>query len=459
MRYATCGLDDVRHAQPFERQHGRLWKWFCFAFNGNLANFAELRDRLLAKELYHFVLNTDTEIIMHSIAYGLRGDTPVELRDLVGELAGKFDGAYNIVFLDAMGRMFVVRDPLGLRPMSWAVEDGLFGAASESVALTNAGFHQVRPLEPGEMIIVEDGRLRVERYAPAGGKAHCFFEWVYFSNVASIIDGAGVYMTRANSGRRLAEQETETIDETCIVVPVPDTAKAAADAFAYHLGIPSVEGLIRNRYVGRTFIEPATTRDASAGRKYTPLPSVLAGKRVFLVEDSIVRATTLRALAARLRERRQGAGGTRPRGLPAHRGAVLLRHRHVHAAGALRAAARRGGLRRPPRRRYAGHDGRGAQRGQPALPGRAGPGALHRRGGGHALPGLRDGPLPDGVRQRADGRGPPQPRRGPHRQDLRTGGLPRPQRGGAVGGRQANHYDTTSTTDGQDLIYVVLVVS
>jgi amidophosphoribosyltransferase len=308
VRYATCGLDDVRHAQPFERQHGRLWKWFCFAFNGNLANFAELRDRLLAKELYHFVLNTDTEMIMHSIAYGLRGDTPVDLRELMEDLARKFDGAYNIAFMDAMGRMFVVRDPLGLRPMNWAVEDGLFGAASESVALTNAGFRHVKALEPGEMIIVEGGRLRVERFAPPrapvapAGQARCFFEWVYFSNVASIIDGASVYMTRANSGRRLAQEETETIDEACIAVAVPDTAKAAADAFAYHLHIPSMEGLIRNRYVGRTFIEPATTRDTSAGRKYTPLPSVLAGKRVFLVEDSIVRATTLRALVARLRE-------------------------------------------------------------------------------------------------------------------------------------------------------------
>ena len=302
VRYATCGLDDVRYAQPFERQHGRLWKWFCFAFNGNLANFAELRERLLAKELYHFVLNTDTEMIMHSIAYGLRGDTPTGLCELMGGLARDFDGAYNIAFLDGLGRMFVARDPLGLRPMSYTVEDGIFAAASESVALTNAGFRKVKSLEPGEMIIVEEGELRVERFAPPVQQARCFFEWVYFSNVASSIDGAGVYMTRANSGRLLAHQESEDVDGGCVAVAVPDTAKAAADAFAYHLGIPSMEGLIRNRYVGRTFIQPASTRDSSAGRKYTPLPSVLAGKRVFLVEDSIVRATTLRALAARLRE-------------------------------------------------------------------------------------------------------------------------------------------------------------
>jgi amidophosphoribosyltransferase len=302
VRYATCGLDDVRHAQPFERQHGRLWKWFCFAFNGNLANFAELRERLLAKELYHFVLNTDTEMIMHSIAYGLRGDSPTDLRELMGGLARDFDGAYNIAFLDGLGRMFVARDPLGLRPMSWTVENGVFAAASESVALINAGFRHAKPLEPGEMVIVEDGELRVERFAPTGRKARCFFEWVYFSNVASSIDGAGVYLTRANTGRLLAEQETVEVNGNCVAVAVPDTAKAAADAFAYALSIPSMEGLIRNRYVGRTFIQPPSTRGSSAGRKYTPLPSVLAGRRVFLVEDSIVRATTLRALAARLRE-------------------------------------------------------------------------------------------------------------------------------------------------------------
>ncbi len=220
----------------------------------------------------------------------------------MGGLARDFDGAYNIAFLDGLGRMFVARDPLGLRPMSYTVEDGIFAAASESVALTNAGFRKVKSLEPGEMIIVEEGELRVERFAPPVQQARCFFEWVYFSNVASSIDGAGVYMTRANSGRLLAHQESEDVDGGCVAVAVPDTAKAAADAFAYHLGIPSMEGLIRNRYVGRTFIQPASTRDSSAGRKYTPLPSVLAGKRVFLVEDSIVRATTLRALAARLRE-------------------------------------------------------------------------------------------------------------------------------------------------------------
>jgi amidophosphoribosyltransferase len=219
-------------------------------------------------------------------------------------LARDFDGAYNIVFLDGMGRMFVARDPLGLRPLSWAVQGSLFAAASESVALTNIGFGNIRSLEPGQMVVIEKGRLRLERFAPCRRRAHCFFEWVYFSNVASEIDGSSVYLSRAHAGTRLAALEDQKLDASCIVVPVPDTAKAAADSYAFRLKIPCVEGLIRNRYVGRTFIQPSSTRGRSARGKYTPLPAILRGKRVFLVEDSIVRSTTLASLVSRIR--RQG---------------------------------------------------------------------------------------------------------------------------------------------------------
>jgi len=300
-RYATCGLDDVRYAQPFERRHGRLWKWFAFGFNGNLANYARLRDRLLAKRNYHFTLDTDTEIIMHVLSYRLRGDRKPDLVKVMASLSRDFDGAYNIVFIDALGRMFVARDPLGLRPLSVGAEGRLFAAASESVALSKLGFEKIQSLEPGQMALIEDGRLRFERFAPSPKTARCFFEWVYFSNVASEIDGASVYLARARSGQLLAGMEDQPLDETCVVVPVPDTAKAAGDAFAYRLGMPSVEGLIRNRYVGRTFIQPDTTRRASASSKYTPIPPVLRGKRVFLLEDSIVRSTTLKALVEELR--------------------------------------------------------------------------------------------------------------------------------------------------------------
>lgn len=306
-RYSTCGADDVRYAQPFERHHGRLWKWFCFAFNGQLANYPELREGILSKKHYHFTLDTDTEMLMHALGYRLRGDSPADLVKVMASLSRSFDGAYNMVFLDAMGRMLIARDPLGLRPLSWAVQGRLLGAASESVALTNMGFRDVRDVAPGEVVIVEDGQVRTEQYARRRRHAHCFFEWVYFANVASTMAGTSVYVSRARAGQRLAEMETEAVGEDAVVVPVPDTAKAAADAFAYALGVPSVEGLIRNRYVGRSFIEPRRTRRRTARSKYTPLPAVLEGKKVFLVEDSIVRSTTLATLARQIR----GRGGAR----------------------------------------------------------------------------------------------------------------------------------------------------
>ena len=300
-RYATCGKDDVSYAQPFERHHGRRWKWFSFAFNGNLANYAQLRDKLLSKRDYHFTLDADTEIIMHELSYRLRGDEKPDLVKVFELMSKHFDGAYNLAFMDANGRMVVARDPLGLRPLSYATQGDLFAAASESVALRNLGFTDIKCLEPGTMAIIEDGELRIERYAEPRRKAHCFFEWIYFSNVASIMDTVGVYNTRARSGEILAQKEDIPVDNDTIVVPVPDTAKAAADSFAYHLGVPCMEGLMRNRYVGRTFIQSGDTRIEAAKSKYIPLASVMEGKRVFLVEDSIVRSTTLRVLVDQIR--------------------------------------------------------------------------------------------------------------------------------------------------------------
>ncbi len=306
VRYATCGANDRTYAQPFERYHGCKWKWFSIAFNGQLANFAELRDELLNLADYHLTRDLDTEVIMHYLSYELRADNPPDLLEVFRNLSHKFDGAYNLVYLNAMGDMAVVRDPKGFRPLCYAQDGSLFAAASESVPLTNLGFREVHALEPGEMIIIQDQQLRRERFAPRQTPSHCFFEWIYFANVASTLDERSVYLSRATLGRELAIQEHQLgrvpLDDQTIVVPVPDTGKAAADAMAYELGIPSVEGLIRNRYVGRTFIE-GTNRADRARMKYTPLREVLEGKRVLLIEDTIVRSTTLKALLHHLRER------------------------------------------------------------------------------------------------------------------------------------------------------------
>ncbi len=190
-------------------------------------------------------------------------------------------------------------------------QDGpLFAAASESVPLLNLGFRNIRSLEPGELIVIQDNQIRCERFAPREKPAHCFFEWIYFANVGSTLDDRSVYLTRAALGKELARQERQIgrvpLDEDTIVVPVPDTGKAAADAMAFELGVRSVEGLMRNRYVGRTFIEGENRADR-ARLKYTPLREVMGGKRVLLIEDTIVRSTTLKSLLHHIRER----GGAR----------------------------------------------------------------------------------------------------------------------------------------------------
>ena len=310
VRYATCGATDRSYAQPFERAHGCKWKWFSFAFNGQLANYAELREELLDLTDYHLTRNTDTEIIMHYLSYELRGEERPDLVQVFRNLSRRFDGAYNIVFVNGMGDMVVARDPKGFRPLCYAQDGPLFAAASESVPLLNLGFKDVRSLEPGELILIQDNEVSLHRYADPEERAHCFFEWIYFANVASTLDERSVYLARAALGKELARQERQMgvvpLDRDTIVVPVPDTGKAAADAMSYELGLPSVEGLIRNRYIGRTFIE-GQNRVERVQLKYTPLREVLAGKRVLLIEDTIVRSTTMKALLRDLRER----GGAR----------------------------------------------------------------------------------------------------------------------------------------------------
>lgn len=307
VRYATCGLDDRSYAQPFERHHIRKHKWFSFATNGQLANYDELRDILMSNPNSYLARESDTEIIMHFLCAALsRKETP-DLAEVCRKVAHHFDGSYNMVFLNALGEMFVARDPLGFKPLCYAIEGSLFAAASESVALFNLGFSadSIKNVNPGEVIIVSDKGIRFERFAESPKLAKCFFEWVYFANVASTLDDRSVYLARKRLGEELAQLEIEAntvIDSDTIVVPVPDTSKAAADAMAYKLGVPSHEGLIRNRYSGRTFIERGEYRRRKAETKYTPLREVLQDKKIFLVEDSIVRSTTMRVLLQRIRE-------------------------------------------------------------------------------------------------------------------------------------------------------------
>jgi amidophosphoribosyltransferase len=306
VRYATCGSEDRNYAQPFERHHLEKRKWFAFGFNGQLANFQSLKEKLLSEADHHLARENDTEIIMHEISRELSGDRRPTLVEVMRAVSRRFDGAYSIVYLNAQGDLLVARDPLGIKPLCYALEDNLFAAASESVPLLNLGFRpeSIKSLTPGHAITITNGEVKIERFAAPCQTAHCYFEWIYFANVASTLDERSVYLSRTALGEELARLEMDDgqvpLDEGTIVVPVPDTSKAAADAMAHKLGIPSREGLIRNRYAGRTFIEGAQ-RVKKAEAKYTPLREVLEGKRIFLVEDSIVRSTTMRVLLHRLR--------------------------------------------------------------------------------------------------------------------------------------------------------------
>lgn len=311
VRYATCGKDDRSYAHPFERTHIHKHKWFSFCFNGQLANYGILRNRLLAEGDHHLSRDTDSEIILHKIGRllsDLKGRP--DWFEIIERATEDFDGAYSLALLTAHGEMLVARDPLGLKPMCYVHHGPLFAAASESVALLNLGFDsdQIKSLDPGCAILVSpDGGVRMKRFAESPRRAHCFFEWIYFANVASTLDERGVYISRTRLGEELAQAELAdgrvplNSDDT-IVVPVPDTSKAAADAMAFKLGIPSREGLLRNRYAGRTFIEGGRARRAKAATKYTPLREVLEGRRVILVEDSIVRSTTMNVLLERIRK-------------------------------------------------------------------------------------------------------------------------------------------------------------
>lgn len=311
VRYATCGQDDRSYAQPFQRKHIHKRKWFSFCFNGQLSNYGILKERLLADGDHHLSLDTDTEIILHEFGR-LLSQTPgrIDWIDVLKKTTAGFDGAYSLALLTAEGEMIVARDPLGIKPMCYVHEGPLFAAASESVALLNLGFEndQIRSLPPGMAVVVDPKKgVRLERFAEEQTPRHCFFEWIYFANVASTLDNKSVYLSRTALGEELAlaEREDGRVDldaENTIIVPVPDTSKAAADSMAYQLSIPCREGLIRNRYAGRTFIEGGRARKAKAATKYTPLREVLEGKRVILVEDSIVRSTTMNVLLDRIRD-------------------------------------------------------------------------------------------------------------------------------------------------------------
>ena len=302
VRYATFGSDNKSYAQPFEHKHGKKWKWFSFSFNGNIANYWDLRKQLEAKQ-YHFILESDTEVLMHYLSFGSRGDERAPLERVFTELATDVDGAYSLAYLNAHGELASIRDPLGFKPLNIAEKDGVVAVASETSALESLGFENPEPIKPGSMVLItESGHVETKPFANSKQKSHCMFEWVYFSKAASAIENKSVYQARYSLGMELAKSEPLEWNAETIVVPVPDSSKPAADGYAFQMGLPVKEGLIRNMFAGRTFIE-SKNRLEKVQNKFALNKKVIEGKKVVLVEDSIVRGTTAMALVRYLKEK------------------------------------------------------------------------------------------------------------------------------------------------------------
>ena len=210
VRYATCGKDDRNYAQPFERQHIHKHKWFSFCFNGQLANYAQLRSKLLreANIISKRVTPTPKSSCMNWGEHFV-GASSRDIASVFAEVAKEFDGAYSLAFLNARGELLLARDPLGIKPLCYAIEGSLFAAASESVALLNLGFQpeNIHSLLPGHLIVVRPDGVQIKQFAESPRTAHCFFEWIYFANVASTLDQRSVYLSRTRLGEELADLE------------------------------------------------------------------------------------------------------------------------------------------------------------------------------------------------------------------------------------------------------------
>jgi amidophosphoribosyltransferase len=258
------------------------------AHNGHIANYDALKEEL-ESEGYRFTSTVDSEPAL----YYLHRRADVE--KAVKEIIEKFEGSFSDVAI-VEGRIIVFRDRFALRPLVWGENEDYICFASETVALDVNGIPYKGDVKGGEFVVVEDGKITQRKQLVEEQTKHCMFEYVYFSRPDSVINGKGVYETRTSLGEVLAEEAPANAD---VVIPVPDTSRTAAAAYAKSLGLPYEEGLIKNRYIGRTFIMPEQKKRIDAVRlKINPLRYVVDGKSVVLIDDSIVRGTTLREIVA-----------------------------------------------------------------------------------------------------------------------------------------------------------------
>jgi amidophosphoribosyltransferase len=292
VRYSTSGSSNLINAQPIQVASHR--GAVSLAHNGNLVNAPQLR-RAMEQDGSIFSTTSDSEVILHLMARS-RAET---VADAVQEVLPQVRGAYSLVLLTG-DTLIAARDPLGFRPLCLGRFQDSYVVASESCAFDIIGARYLRDVEPGEMVVLGQGELVSRRVAESERECRCVFEHVYFSRPDSQIYGTSVERARRKSGEILGR---EAPCEADLVTAVPDSSNTAALGYARATGIPFELALIRNHYVGRTFISPAQqVRDMSVRIKFNPVREVLAGKRVVVVDDSIVRGTTMRKLVKLLRQ-------------------------------------------------------------------------------------------------------------------------------------------------------------
>jgi len=291
-RYSTSGNSNaLLEIQPFSSE--LAFGGFALAHNGNLTNAARLRSSLVETGSL-FQSSSDTEIIVHLVARSHQDTVTDRLIDALKQI----EGAYSLVCV-AKDMLIGVRDPLGVRPLVLGKQGDAYVLASESCALDIVGAEIVRDLDPGEMVVITKAGIKSIKPFPAKQSRFCVFEYIYFARPDSVLEGRGVYHARKAIGAELANESRADAD---LVVPVPDSGVPGALGYAEAAKIPFELGIIRNHYIGRTFIQPTQQgRNDSVKMKHNANPATVRGKRVVLVDDSIVRGTTSRKIVAMMR--------------------------------------------------------------------------------------------------------------------------------------------------------------
>ncbi|MBU0951633.1 MAG: amidophosphoribosyltransferase [Elusimicrobia bacterium] len=292
VRYSTAGSSSLKNAQPFVVEH--FADPLAIAHNGNLVNTVELRSKL-EKSGSIFQSTMDTEVIVHLIAKSKKEKWEDKLCDALRAIKG----AYSLVLL-TRDTLIAARDPFGFKPLCLGKKDDAYVVASETCALDLIEAEYVRDIEPGEILFINENGLKSLKPFKKEKHAFCIFEYIYFSRPDSYIFGKNVHVTRKNLGRALAREAKIKAD---LVIPVPDSGICAGLGYAEESGIPLDIAIVRNHYVGRTFIQPSQfIRDVGVKIKLNPVKEVIKGKKIIIVEDSVVRGTTSRVRVKTLRE-------------------------------------------------------------------------------------------------------------------------------------------------------------